>query len=286
LRLSVNDIKDEVVPVAFPYFGSTQHPHFACTSHDAVQVRNVPAKKIKLADGSEALVATVYDLTLAQYGLDRGLGGANVAKTYRRRRALYPRLAGKSDRRTARANHHRGPPVRRKRRQDPRQVDGHHRRGDEPLVSHGHELPGRHQPADDVRLRRPERRRLVALRRAGEAAPANRLDGAGLRAGLAPPAPAHEFDLVLVHPHQPVAVRKNQDGRDSLAAGRSGTVAGRANRLQRAGGADGLAAERPAVESESAGSRQSGGGGGRRRDRLRGEKPEIRQARLRLRRPR
>ncbi|NMQ19089.1 nitrate reductase subunit alpha [Candidatus Competibacter phosphatis] len=82
LRLSVNEIRDEVVPVAFPYFGSTQHPHFSCTRHDPIQVRNVPAKKVKLADGSEALVATVYDLTLAQYGLDRGLGGGNVAKTY------------------------------------------------------------------------------------------------------------------------------------------------------------------------------------------------------------
>ncbi|HRW67116.1 MAG TPA: nitrate reductase subunit alpha, partial [Candidatus Competibacter sp.] len=82
LRLSVNEIRDEVVPVAFPYFGSTQHPHFSCTRHDPIQVRNVPAKKVKLADGSEARVATVYDLTLAQYGLDRGLGGGNVAKTY------------------------------------------------------------------------------------------------------------------------------------------------------------------------------------------------------------
>ncbi|MCC8995192.1 MAG: nitrate reductase subunit alpha [Candidatus Contendobacter sp.] len=82
LRLSVNEIRDQVVPVAFPYFGSTQHPHFACTSHEEIQVRNVPAKKVKLANGSEALVATVYDLTLAQYGLDRGLGGDNVAKTY------------------------------------------------------------------------------------------------------------------------------------------------------------------------------------------------------------
>ncbi len=82
LRLSVNEIKDEVVSVAFPYFGSTQHPHFACTRHDEIQVRHVPAKKVKLANGSQALVATVYDLTLAQYGLDRGLGGDNVAKTY------------------------------------------------------------------------------------------------------------------------------------------------------------------------------------------------------------
>ena len=37
---------------------------------------------MKLANGSEALVAAVYDLTLAQYGLDRGLGGDNVARTF------------------------------------------------------------------------------------------------------------------------------------------------------------------------------------------------------------
>ncbi len=82
LRLSVNEVRDTVVPVAFPYFGATRHPHFAHTGHDAIQVRNVPAKKITLADGSEALVATVYDLTLANYGLDRGLGGANVASSF------------------------------------------------------------------------------------------------------------------------------------------------------------------------------------------------------------
>ncbi len=43
--------------------------------------RNVAAKKVMLKDG-EALVATVYDLFLANYGIDRGLGGENVAKSY------------------------------------------------------------------------------------------------------------------------------------------------------------------------------------------------------------
>ncbi len=50
--------------------------------------------------------------------------------------------------------------------------------GDEPLVPHGHELPRHHQHAGDVRLRRPVRRRLVALCRPGEAAAAVRLDAA------------------------------------------------------------------------------------------------------------
>jgi len=42
LRLSVNDIKDEVVPVAFPYFGSTQHPHFAWVRPS---IRTLPAPR-------------------------------------------------------------------------------------------------------------------------------------------------------------------------------------------------------------------------------------------------
>jgi nitrate reductase alpha subunit len=34
----------------------------------------VPATRLRLADGTEALVATVFDLQAAQYGIDRGLG--------------------------------------------------------------------------------------------------------------------------------------------------------------------------------------------------------------------
>jgi nitrate reductase alpha subunit len=45
-----------------------------------VLVRNVPVKRVALADG-EALVATVFDLLCANYGLDRGLGGS-CAKSY------------------------------------------------------------------------------------------------------------------------------------------------------------------------------------------------------------
>jgi nitrate reductase alpha subunit len=39
-------------------------------------MRGVPTRKIKLADGSTAIVATVYDLLMAQYGVNRGLPGA------------------------------------------------------------------------------------------------------------------------------------------------------------------------------------------------------------------
>ena len=44
-------------------------------------MRNVPAKRIALKDG-EALVASVYDLFVANYGVDRGFGGEHLAKSY------------------------------------------------------------------------------------------------------------------------------------------------------------------------------------------------------------
>ncbi len=46
--------------------------------------RKVPAKRVALKDG-EALVATVFDLFVANYGVDRGFGGEHVAKSLRRR---------------------------------------------------------------------------------------------------------------------------------------------------------------------------------------------------------
>ena len=81
LRLSLIDIRDDVASVGFPYFGNTAHQHFAGTDHDEVLWRNVPVRKVATRDG-EALVATVFDLLVANYGLDRGLGGGNVAASF------------------------------------------------------------------------------------------------------------------------------------------------------------------------------------------------------------
>lgn len=80
LRLSLQDIKDEAVEVGFPYFGNIAHEHFTSTSHDGVLKRRVPVKKLRLADG-EILVASVHDLFIANYGVDAGLGGPNVARS-------------------------------------------------------------------------------------------------------------------------------------------------------------------------------------------------------------
>ena len=80
LRLSLAANRDDVVEVGFPYFGNIEHEHFVSTTHDAVLKRNVPVRRLKLVDG-ETLVASVHDLFLANYGVDAGLGGPNVAKS-------------------------------------------------------------------------------------------------------------------------------------------------------------------------------------------------------------
>ena len=64
-----------------PISAARPHEHFPENDQGGdVLLRNVPAKRVTLADG-EALVATVFDLLCANYGLDRGLGGA-CAKSY------------------------------------------------------------------------------------------------------------------------------------------------------------------------------------------------------------
>jgi len=81
LRLSLEGGKTKPAKVAFPYFGNIEHEHFASSDHDSVLERNVPVQSVTLADG-EALVATVYDLFIANYGVDRGFGGGNVAESF------------------------------------------------------------------------------------------------------------------------------------------------------------------------------------------------------------
>ncbi|MBK1634831.1 nitrate reductase subunit alpha [Rhodovulum adriaticum] len=83
LRLSqiLEEHHDEVVGVDFPYFGGAAHQHFVKCGHPDVLTRNIPARRVKLADG-EALVVTVFDLFCANYGLDRGLGGEWIARSY------------------------------------------------------------------------------------------------------------------------------------------------------------------------------------------------------------
>ena len=72
---------DEVVEVAFPYFGNREHDHFQGTDHPDVLPKRVPVRQLELKEG-RTFVATVFDLLCANYGLDRGLGGDFVAREF------------------------------------------------------------------------------------------------------------------------------------------------------------------------------------------------------------
>ena len=58
------------------------HDYFDHTDHSDDSAAQGAGQTITLADGSTALVATVFDLTLANYGVDNGLGCANSAKSF------------------------------------------------------------------------------------------------------------------------------------------------------------------------------------------------------------
>ncbi|KAA0218919.1 MAG: nitrate reductase subunit alpha [Lautropia sp.] len=76
----------EVVTVGFPYFGGIETPHFQANDQGAsVLERRVPAARLTLVqDGErrEVLVATVFDLLAANYGVARGLPDENAADDY------------------------------------------------------------------------------------------------------------------------------------------------------------------------------------------------------------
>ncbi|HLS81640.1 MAG TPA: nitrate reductase subunit alpha [Steroidobacter sp.] len=81
LQLTLAGAHDEIADVAFPYFGGQLNPHFTASEHPEVLVRKTPVRKLPLVDG-ETYVTTVFDLLAANYGVDRGFGGPNVARSY------------------------------------------------------------------------------------------------------------------------------------------------------------------------------------------------------------
>ncbi|MGD0640681.1 MAG: molybdopterin-dependent oxidoreductase, partial [Roseiarcus sp.] len=81
LRLTLAGEKSQVAAVDFPYFGGRAVAPFAATAHGDILTRDVPIRTLATADGKTITVATVYDLLMANYGLDRGFGGA-AAKSY------------------------------------------------------------------------------------------------------------------------------------------------------------------------------------------------------------
>jgi len=84
LALSQIERRDDAVSVAFPYFGGSEghNPHFGFTDHPPILTRRVPVRQLTLASGEQALVATVFDLLAAHYGVERGLDDAQAAQSY------------------------------------------------------------------------------------------------------------------------------------------------------------------------------------------------------------
>ena len=67
--------------VGFPYFGGIHHEHFPNNEQGDVLVRTVPVQRIAMGSG-DVLVATVFDLQVAQYGIARGLAGEMAAADF------------------------------------------------------------------------------------------------------------------------------------------------------------------------------------------------------------
>ncbi|TWO72731.1 nitrate reductase subunit alpha [Caenimonas sedimenti] len=75
----------ETSKVGFPYFGGIASEHFPNNEQADVLVRTVPARRIALGKAGEersALVATVFDLQVANYGVARGLDGELAAASF------------------------------------------------------------------------------------------------------------------------------------------------------------------------------------------------------------
>ena len=131
--------------------------------------RRAGARRSRPPTASTVHVTTVYDLLMAQYGVDRGLAGDYPADYDDENAPYTPAWSekytgiGREDADPLRPRM--GPHG----RADRRQMHDHHRGRHQPLVSRQPDVPRRHPRADVLRLRRRERRRAGALRRPGKA---------------------------------------------------------------------------------------------------------------------
>ncbi len=90
VKLMLSLLEDEkhdgkTAHVGFPYFGDVKNPHFDGNPQDEVLLRTVPIRSLPLTvegEQRQVMVATVFDLQVAQYGVARGLKGENAATSY------------------------------------------------------------------------------------------------------------------------------------------------------------------------------------------------------------
>ena len=71
----------ETAQVGFPYFGGIERAHFPNNVQQDVMLRTVPVQRLSLG-GAEVMIATVFDLQAANYGVARGLAGEQAASAY------------------------------------------------------------------------------------------------------------------------------------------------------------------------------------------------------------
>nr|WP_188020161.1 nitrate reductase subunit alpha [Macrococcus canis] len=77
--MTIKDKAHDVVEIVFPFFDNSGNGTFR---------RPIAAKKVTLADGTEQYVATIYDLMLSQYGVNR-FNTALEAKGYEDESSIY-----------------------------------------------------------------------------------------------------------------------------------------------------------------------------------------------------
>lgn len=95
LQLSLLGKQDCVVDVGMPYFGGDGLDFFNKVKLDTVLYHKLPAKSLQLFDGRSGYVVSVYDLMMANYGIERGLEDENSAKDYNEIKAYTPAWAEK-----------------------------------------------------------------------------------------------------------------------------------------------------------------------------------------------
>ncbi|WP_325049159.1 nitrate reductase subunit alpha [Dongshaea marina] len=80
-RLTNIGAYDEILDISFPYFGGIEHEHFANNPQQEIIKHKVPVRAITTKQGT-LYVATVFDLMVAHYGVDRGLDSQSQASSY------------------------------------------------------------------------------------------------------------------------------------------------------------------------------------------------------------
>ena len=81
--LSVLDKREDILTVTFPFFGGAEYknPFVNATQHADTIEHKVPVVKVNTGK-EEVYCASVLDLMFANYGVDRGLGDSNAARSY------------------------------------------------------------------------------------------------------------------------------------------------------------------------------------------------------------